>query len=345
MPHRSDYRATSWQNERLFVADVLGEVQSAAEDLVGDLRRAERHTDGWSVVALSDALVEAALDRCTARLAATGCRGHDNRTLSSMLWRIAEPYLERGDLQVRARTKPRGYAGDYVMLAMIMEDYRSSDPLGRSLDRYFQIQAAPRAVRCRTELICAELAAHFLQSDRETYHLASIGSGPALDVQRALALLDAEQRGRIRVTLWDVDPDALDYAAAKVSPLLPRGQCACRRENIFRLPERPPNEELLPAVDFLICSGLFDYLPDQTAAPMLELFWQRLGEQARMLVGNFAPHNPTRAYMEWIGNWYLIYRNRIQIQQLADDAGIPDGSCHVRSEVMGIDLFLIADKT
>ncbi len=63
-----------------------------------------------------------------------------------------------------------------------------------------------------------------------------------------------------------------------------------------------------------------------------------------MLVGNFAPHNPTRAYMEWIGNWYLIYRTAKQVGKLAVAAAIPPDRFTVSSEPLGIDLFLIARK-
>ena len=96
--------------------------------------------------------------------------------------------------------------------------------------------------------------------------------------------------------------------------------------------------------DFLICSGLFDYLPDKAATAMLRLFWERLAEGGVLLVGNFAPHNPTRAYMEWIGNWYLTYRTGSDLERLAVGAGIPPDKFSLGSEAMGVDLILIARK-
>jgi hypothetical protein len=144
--------------------------------------------------------------------------------------------------------------------------------------------------------------------------------------------------------LLDMDPEALDFARQQLEPLLPAGALTCRRENLARLPARPDVTEMLAGADFLVCSGLFDYLNDETAAAMLRLFWGQLAEGGLLLVGNFAPHNPTRAYMEWIGNWYLIYRTAEQLARLASVAGIAESHFRVASEPLGVDLFLVGRR-
>ena len=53
---------------------------------------------------------------------------------------------------------------------------------------------------------------------------------------------------------------------------------------------------------------------------------------------------PTRALMEWIGNWYLIYRTPAELQRLATAAGIPSEYARIGAERLGIDLFLCADR-
>jgi extracellular factor (EF) 3-hydroxypalmitic acid methyl ester biosynthesis protein len=82
-------------------------------------------------------------------------------------------------------------------------------------------------------------------------------------------------------------------------------------------------------------------LDDDVAAAMLRLFWERRSDGGTFLVGNFASHNPTRAYMEWIGNWYLTYREAADLERLAAAAGIPRDRFAVRSERLGVDLFLV----
>jgi extracellular factor (EF) 3-hydroxypalmitic acid methyl ester biosynthesis protein len=316
----------------------------AGEQFVADLDHARRLTEAWKNEKLTDMLVEAALAGSLRQLSETGCWGEANRLPSSEFWRMAGPLLETGVLERHARLKPRGYAGDFQMLHWIETNYCCDHPLGRAFDRYFQRQAAPQAVRCRTYQTAASLVAHFLKSGDRDYRLASVGSGPANDVSQVLAGLPEDKRARLHVTLLDLDPEALDFSRRQMAILVRPDAIRCIRENLFRLPRNRNVDGILGNPDFLICSGLFDYLDDETAEAMLRLFWKVLAENGMLLVGNFAPHNPTRAYMEWIGNWYLNYRTRGDLERLASAAGMPQGSFHVGSEALGIDLFLTARR-
>ncbi len=335
---------TDWSQSAQGDEAVLSAVRASAEQLVAALEQAERLTGAWADQSLAAALVDAALSACLSRLAETGLWGEANRLPSSELWQIAGPLLEAGVLQHAARFKPRGYAGDFEMLARICDDYRCDHPLGQAFDAFFQSQAAPQAVRARTEQTAAAIASDCLSRDRTEYHVVSVGSGPGLDVCRALSMLPKDRRSAIRVTLLDMDPDALDFARVRLEPLLPggvKGTLTCIRTNLFRLPQNADPSVALEPADFLVCSGLFDYLEDEPAASMLGWFWEQLAPGGLLLVGNFAPHNPTRAYMEWIGNWYLIYRTADALGELAAQAGIPAGQVRMGSERLGVDLFVL----
>jgi hypothetical protein len=327
--------------------ELLSIVRMAATRLLENLKQAEQLTGGWSDERLTVALVDAALSQCLSRLAQTGLWGEANRLLSGELWKIAGSLLEVGSLQHAARFKPRGYAGDFELLARICEDYRSEHPLGRALDAFFQTQAAPQAVRARTEQTAAAIVSDCLARDPSQYRVMSVGAGPGLDVRRALAMLPAGRRSDVRVTLLDLDPDALDFARQQIEPLLPAGadrSLRCIRTNLFRLPQKADPGIALEAPDFLACTGLSDYLEEEPAAAMLRWLWEQLAPGGLLLVGNFAPHNPTRAYMEWIGNWYLIYRTVGQMRELAARAGIPADRVTIGCERLGVDLFLVGRK-
>lgn len=323
---------------------LVEEVRGIAEQLVGRLREAQTLTHAWSDEKLTEALVDAALSECLLSLANTGCWGEANRLPSGELWRIAGPLLEVGSLQHQARFKPRGYAGDYLMLARICEHYLCEHPLGRAFDVFFQRQAAPRAVRARTAQITATIVGHCLQHSGRPYQLVSVGSGPAIDVRQAVALLPAEKRHGLRVTLLDLDPEALQYAQAQIEPHLAPGALRCLRENLPRLAQLGDRAQTLGMPDLLVCSGLFDYLADEAAVGLLRVLWEQLAPGGLVLVGNFAPHNPSRAYMEWIGNWYLHYRTTAELEQLALQAGIPHRCFSIGCEPVGIDLFLVARR-
>jgi len=319
-------------------------IRAAAERLVEDLRVAAAASEQWARLDLGQALIDGALDRCLAALDATGLRGRDNQIPSHELWRIAGPILECGGLQHRARFKPRGYAGDFEML----EDFwnRRENPMvpGKLFDRYFLKQAAVEAVRARMEQSAAAIIRLALEPERTELRVVSIGSGAATDLRRAARLLPANARVKLHLTLVDIDESALAFAKARLDETLRPEQTAAERENLFRLAKGRRGAALVAEADVVLCTGLFDYLSDADAAAMLGLFWNGLRSGGELFVGNFAPHCPTRAYMEWLGNWYLTYRTVDEFMQVAEAADIPADQRRIGADRTGCDLFLVAAK-
>lgn len=319
--------------------DLLNVVHEIALQLEENLRHARDATAGWSDAAATDRLAREALQTALERLSATGCWGEANRLPSSELWRMAGRWLEVGSLQLRARSKPRGYAGDFEMLEQICTHYVCDHPLGVAFDRFFQAQAAPQAVRNRTDLIADAIVQFVRDRGPATVHVVSVGSGPAIDIQRACLALPEAERQRLSITLLDLDPAALEHAQRCLRPLVEQHQLRLVRENLFRLAQGGRRSDALREVDFLVCSGLFDYFDDPTAAAMLSRFWQSLRPAGQAWAFNFAPHNPSRAYMEWIGNWYLTYRTHEQLLDVAAHAAIPRDCVTAAAESSGVDLY------
>jgi hypothetical protein len=330
-------------------AEVVERAMAAAEALLAELDRGAQATSNWADEDLGFAVVQTALDRCLSRLAETDCWGTANRAPSNAFWALAGDLLLKGSLQARARTKPRGYAGDFEMFVQFHERRCEGDALGKLFDRYFQAQAAVEAVRSRTRQIAAALTCHCLARgqgpvDGPPYRVVSIGCGPALDIELAARWLPEPLRRRQSVTLLDLDGEAVEHALGRLRGLLFEDQLAGYRDNLYRLADKPKSNLLVNDADFLVCAGLFDYLPDAAAVKLLRWCWGRLNQRGMLLVGNFAPHNPSRAYMEWIGNWHLLYRTPAELVRLAEQAGIPRWAIQIGAERLGIDLFLCAEN-
>lgn len=272
----------------------------------------------------------------------TGLVGPANRSPSAEMWAEAGEVLGRGWMLERARHKPRGYAGDYELLGRMYENRHSDDPIGSLLDRYFQEDAAPVAVRNRMRLMRDWIVDHV--RSRRTLKVAMVGSAFGLDVRDALAQLSEHERASVSVTLLDLDPAAVEYARGQLADLLPPEQLTAASVNLFRMPARPQLAAPLAETDLLLCPGIFDYLDDVAAADMLRLFWDLLAPGGQMTVMQFAPHNPSRALMEWIGNWYLIYRDETQFQRVVSDSGIPHAAASYGAEPLGVDLYVTARK-
>jgi SAM-dependent methyltransferase len=309
------------------------------------LRRVEQASEPLRAVLQEtppdEAGVFAAIDACLEELATTGVWGSANRLPSGKLWEITGAWLQHGVLLHRARFKPRGYAGDDEMLRLICEEWRCDHPLGTILDRFFQSHAAPRAVRHRTRIVADAVVGAVTQSADEV-RVASVGSGPAMDLVWAAEQLSAAQRERLHVTLFDLDPQALAAASNRITERLHAAQVHAVRANLYRLPQLAPSP--LVSSDVVACTGFFDYLNDADAAALLRALWNNVRPGGRLLVFNFAPHNPSRALMEWIGNWYLVYRDEEAMRKLAASAGIASDACDVKAEATGADLYIDARR-
>jgi hypothetical protein len=331
-------------SEPFYSGEIEAVVRSAAEQLVAGLQPLA--SGGADACTSPDAqrLVDSALDRCLARLSSTGLVGKDNQGPSQAFWKIAGPLLEPGDLQLRARTKPLGYAGDHMMQADFWARRETADPLGRLFDRYFQRQQAVDAVRGRMRLVADAIVERCLASTHAEFRVASIVSGPGIDLALAAAALPEEHRRRLRLTLIDIDEGALSAARDRLLPHLPTESIGLHRENVARLARGRRGTELLRAVDFIACPGLFDYLADAEAVAMLKFFAECLRGGGCLYVGNFAPHCQSQAYMEWIGNWYLLYRTAAELRSLAQSAGLDMSQVRVIAEPTGADLLLVYEK-
>ena len=79
---------------------------------------------------------------------------------------------------------------------------------------------------------------------------------------------------------------------------------------------------------------------DAAAAAMLRALAARLAPGGNLTLFQFAPHNPTRAYMEWIANWYLIYRSGDQLKSLVTAAGLAANRVTYGAEPLGVDLYV-----
>jgi extracellular factor (EF) 3-hydroxypalmitic acid methyl ester biosynthesis protein len=327
-------------------ATILDSVRNSARELLDELAGVERQLDPHRADE-PYRQVAAALDRCLDKLSGLGLWGLENRLPSSELWSVAGHVLSRGWLQNRARTKPRGYAGDYELLARMYQHHLCEDPLGQLFDRYFQEEAAPRAVRNRMRMmadwIFEAISGHSLAgkaTQTSPFHLAIVGSAFGLEIKEAVNRLDTSLRQRLRVTLLDLDPEAIEFARRELGTLLGPDQLTAVSANLFRLAQRPQIAALLDGADLIFCPGIFDYLDDAAAAEMLRVLWERLADGGRVTVFQFAPHNPSRAYMEWIANWYLIYRDERQLRALVQAVGDFESSAQFGAEPLGVDLYV-----
>ena len=303
--------------------DLLDEARAAGDDSSAGSARPRGCTAGWADRPLAEALVDAALSQAMVRLARTGCWGEANRLPSGDSGASAGPVLEVGSLQHHARFKPHGYAGDYVMLTRICEESCCEHPLGSLFDGYFLRQAAPEAV-APARSTRRRPWSRTVSSGRKGISGGErrLGAGDRRGPRgRNLARGSRGPRSASRSWTWTRRPSM--RRAGGWSRWWAGRAVTCIRTNLYRLAQgaRGAESSAVPTSWRAPVSSI----TWTTGRPrrFWRLFWRQLAAGGRLLVGNFAPHNPSRAYMEWIGNWYLKYRTAEEMESLALAAGIP----------------------
>ncbi len=230
-------------------------------------------------------------------------------------------------LQGRALLKPLGYAGDYQMIDYIYTHKVSDKKNCRKWDLYFHRQHAPIAVRNRKEYFKQTMAEIVLRHQGEL-ELLNVANGPARDLAELYAGLNS---AKLKTTCIDMDAQAIEYAKEMTAGY--EDSIEFIHRNIFKFtPEKK--------FDVIWSAGLFDYFDDKTFVFILNRFLGWLKEGGEIIIGNFSDHNPSRAYMELFGEWFLNHRSESHLIELAKKAGAI--RCLVEKEPMGVNLFLRA---
>ena len=215
---------------------------------------------------------------------------------------LVNPFFLQSATLRRTFEKPRGYAGDYLMMEALYRNTPEGDtPLARWMDQWALALPGFAAVRFRCRLLADLLRAEHARGARR---VLSVACGSARELTDT-AHLDFES-----VDLLDQDGDAilaatrglLDAAGPQRSPQVRQWPQAIR--TLFR-PNPPP---LSDPHDVIYSIGLYDYLQGSTARRLTEQLWRGLKPGGLLALGNFNDKHPMHHFIEVALDWRLIYR-------------------------------------
>jgi extracellular factor (EF) 3-hydroxypalmitic acid methyl ester biosynthesis protein len=91
--------------------------------------------------------------------------------------------------------------------------------------------------------------------------------------------------------------------------------------------------------DFIYCAGLFDYLTDGACRQLLKVCWEWLAPGGLLVATNVDNSKPFRHMLEFLLDWHLNYRDRVQMLKLVPPE-IPEEARRLTSDPTGVNLFL-----
>ena len=228
----------------------------------------------------------------------------------------------------RTYSKPLGYAGDYMMVNMILRDpFEGATTYARVVNHVPLRSATAKAHRNRIERLHMMLKDETAraQAQGRVPRILNMGCGPAAEVQRFLA--DPDLRPPLFFELVDFNEETLQYAQSQICPRIKdiEGSIDVRFE------QRSVNELLKVAArrsepqhadyDVVYCAGLFDYLGDRICGRLLDLFCQWIRPGGLVFATNVHANHPSRGLMEHLQDWTLVLRDEADMRRLADGLG------------------------
>ena len=237
---------------------------------------------------------------------------------------MADAFYTPDTMQGFATIKPYGYSGDFEIIERIYEYWKSPKEYLVNWDYFFHAQAAPCAVRNRRQYFLDLLGR--LNNSKPSPRVLNIASGPAREVVDFLSSKDDS----IFFECVDCDEHAIAYSSNMAKRVDHHVRFHCANAFFFSTKN---------LFDLVWSAGLFDYLDDRSFKILLKKLLRFVNVDGELVVGNFSPSNTTRDYMEF-GNWHLNHRTTEELIQLAQEVGVPEEKVFVRSEPLGINLFL-----
>lgn len=261
------------------------------------------------------------------------------------LWNyiLCSPLLKRTNL------KPRGYAGDSVMMRMIYANELQGDStFSKLMHKHPLDHFAAQAVRSRRHII-ANMARRLREYDTVItggrLKVLSVASGPAIEIDDIL--VTAEDCEAYHFALLDQDRQALIEAAEFINQIEKKLEAKIKvdylNESVRTMLASLQLKGRWGEFDFIYSMGLFDYLTPRVASAVLRKIFQLLKPGGEMIAGNFHTSNPSKYYMEYWADWVLYHRTEDEFGDLLGDAA--SAEIDIFFDDTGSQMFLHIRKT
>lgn len=214
----------------------------------------------------------------------------------------------------RSFDKPRGYAGDAVLLDFLYQGLRQQPdcptPLGLGVYQYLAQQNSTRSLLGRRDLLARwiDAAAERLPGAR----VLSVACGHLREAHLSRAVQE-RRLGKFLALDQDVESLAVvdrEFGALGVEQVPGSVRALLKGELRF------------DGMDCIYASGLYDYLPQPVAIRLSRILFSMLRPGGRLLLANYSDPSADssfKAYMEAFMDWWLLYRDETEVREWSQD--------------------------
>jgi SAM-dependent methyltransferase len=207
--------------------------------------------------------------------------------------------------------KPRGYAGDFITQEMIwLGRTYGGEHLYNGVSRLGQLVNAATfdMDNCKANVERIYRLQEYIK--QAGARIMSIGCGSCIELW-ALAKDNEKNRD---IFLVDQDAGALERARSMINSA-PYVKVTHHCANILKFilghcADGVDNRDLI----YLF--GLLDYFPIKSAKRLIQALWKYIAPGGLLVATNAHPDNPTKMWMEYVGDWFLDYKDEAAMYDL-----------------------------
>lgn len=253
------------------------------------------------------------------------------------------PWCNQSWIIHRARSKPRGFPGDYQMLMAIYDGIPIARGLGGYLDKLCLKMTLGRAVDSRMKYTRRFLQQELAQREGDV-SILNVASGPCREYRNAL--LGPVLRS-IRVKCVDSDEGALKYVSRHVAKSTPKNLVFnCYQHNVLRMRSAEAVIEKFGRNDIIYSVGLADYLPDKLLIPILTAWRESLQPEGVLFLGFKDALRYDKVEYQWLMDWHFLQRTELDCLSLLEQAGYDPDQLEISRDETGVILqYIYRPKT
>ncbi len=245
-------------------------------------------------------------------------------------------------LYKRARTWPRGYAGDYETLEKIYHATPvKNEGVGMYLDNYFITRELARGVRERKRVLSKVLISEFEKREKKqkVLNIACGSSREIFDIGKKMNNYEAD------FTFLDYDKDAVNYSRLLLfNEGIDVRNFKFMKYNALNLVSETETEAEFGKKDIIYSAGLFDYIKTDVLIKMISSLYNLL-EDGGVLIAPFKDKENYNTFdYHYLVDWSYFYQRTIdEVKDILVEATNTEVEI-INTKSPAINFFLIRKK-